>query len=106
MTLLAATTVPVSWSAIAPEIVLLTCVCVLLAPAIFLPDRLAHPAAAVVAVGGLVGAMVAPILQWDDRARYAFDHTVRIDAFGNGARLLIFAAGIFAVLLAWGVPRV
>jgi NADH-quinone oxidoreductase subunit N len=106
MTLLAATTVTVSWSAIAPEIVLLTCACVLLAVAIFLPDRLAHPAAAVVAVGGLVGAMVAPILQWDDRARYAFDHTVRIDAFGNGARLLIFAAGIFAVLLAWGVPRV
>jgi NADH-quinone oxidoreductase subunit N len=106
MTLLAATTVTVSWSAIAPEIVLLSCACVLLALAIFLPDRLAHPAAAVVAVGGLAGAMVAPIAQWDDRARYAFDHTVRIDAFGNGARLLIFAAGIFAVLLAWGVPRV
>ncbi len=106
MTLLAATTVPVSWSAIAPEVVLLSCACVLLAVAVFLPDRLAHPASAAVALGGLAGAMVAPIAQWNDPARYAFDHTIRIDAFGNGARLLIFAAGIFAVLLAWGVPRV
>ena len=28
-----------------------------------------------------------------DAPRTAFDHTLRIDAFGNGARLLIFAAG-------------
>ena len=54
MIALAAITVPVSWSAIAPEIVLLSCACVLLTCAIFLPERLAHPVAAAVAVGCLL----------------------------------------------------
>jgi NADH-quinone oxidoreductase subunit N len=61
---------------------------------------------AVVALGGLLGAMVPPIAQWNDSARYAFDHTLRIDAFGNGARLLIFAAGVLAVVVAWGMPHI
>jgi NADH-quinone oxidoreductase subunit N len=99
-------TVPVSWSAIAPEIVLLGCACALLTFAIFLPARLAHPVSAVVALGGFLGAMVAPIAQWNDGARYSFDHTLRIDAFGNGARLLIFAAGVLAVVVAWGMPHI
>ena len=103
--MLLAASVPVSWSAIAPEIVLLSCACALLVFGIFLPERLAHPVAAGVAVGGLVGAMVAPIAQWDDASRTAFQDTLRIDAFGNAGRLLIFAAGILAVLVAWGMPR-
>jgi NADH-quinone oxidoreductase subunit N len=104
--MLLAASVPVSWSAIAPEIVLISCACALLVFGIFLPERLAHPVAAGVAVGGLVGAMVAPIAQWDDASRTAFQETLRIDAFGNAGRLLIFAAGILAVLVAWGMPRV
>ena len=104
--MLLAASVPVSWSAIAPEIVLISCACALLVFGIFLPERLAHPVAAGVAVGGLVGAMVAPIAQWDDASRTAFQDTLRIDAFGNAGRLLIVAAGILAVLVAWGMPRV
>ena len=102
MIALTVTTVPVSWSAIAPEIVLLSCACVLLTCAIFLPARLAHPVGAAVAVGAFAGAMVAPIAQWHDAPRTAFDDTLRIDAFGNGARLLIFAAGLLAVIVALG----
>ena len=49
--------------------------------------------------------MVAPIAQWHDAPRTAFDDTLRIDAFGNGARLLIFAAGLLAVIVAWGMPH-
>jgi NADH-quinone oxidoreductase subunit N len=104
--MLLAATVPVSWSAIAPEIVLLGCACALLTFAIFLPAGVAHPVSALVAVGGFLGAMIAPIAQWNDSARYSFDHTLRIDAFGNGARLLIFAAGLLAVVVAWGMPHI
>ncbi len=100
------TTIPVSWSAIAPEIVLLSCACALLTFAIFLPSRLARPLSALIAIGGLAGAMVAPVAQWHDAARGPFDHTLRIDAFGNGARLLIFAAAMLAVVIAWGMPRI
>ncbi|MDX6535140.1 MAG: NADH-quinone oxidoreductase subunit [Gaiellales bacterium] len=103
--ILAATTIPVSWSAVAPEVVLISCACVLLSVAIFLPERLAGPFSAIVAGGGFLGAMVAPIVQWDDPARHAFDGTLRIDAFGNGGRLLIFGAGLLAVLVAWGMPH-
>jgi NADH-quinone oxidoreductase subunit N len=99
-------TIPVSWSAIAPEIVLLSCACALLTFAIFLPGRLARPVSAVVSVGGLIGAMVAPIAEWHDAARGPFDHTLRIDAFGNGARLLIFAAALLSIAIAWGMPRI
>ena len=99
-------TIPVSWSAIAPEIVLLSCACALLTFAIFLPGRLARPVATVISVGGLVGAMVAPIAEWHDAARGPFDHTLRIDAFGNGARLLIFAAALLSIAIAWGMPRI
>jgi NADH-quinone oxidoreductase subunit N len=105
MITLTVTTVPVSWSAIAPEIVLLSCACVLLTCAIFLPARLAHPVGAAVAAGAFAAAMVAPIAQWHDAPRTAFDDTLRIDAFGNGARLLIFAAGLLAVVVAWGMPH-
>ncbi len=99
-------TIPISWSAIAPEIVLLSCACALLALVIFLPDRLARPAAVLIAIGGLAGAMVAPIAQWNDAPRGAFDNTLRIDAFGNGARLLIFAAALLAIVVAWGMPHI
>ena len=60
---------------------------------------------AAVAAGAFAGAMVAPIAQWHDAPRTAFDDTLRIDAFGNGARLLIFAAGLLAVVVAWGMPH-
>ena len=39
--------------------------------------------------------------QFEDTARFAFDHTVRIDAFGQGARMLIFLSGLLAVCVAF-----
>ena len=97
------TTIPVSWSAIAPEVVLLCCACVLLAGAIFLPATLARLAAPVVAGGGLLAALAIVAGQFGDTARYAFDGTLRIDDFGQAARLIVFAAALLAVLLSWGV---
>ena len=100
--MLVAPHVPVSWSAIAPEVVLLSCACVLLVFAVFLPRASAHAVSVIVTVGALAGAMVAPIAQWHDAPRLAFGGTIRIDAFGNGARLLIFTAALLAVVLSWG----
>ena len=102
--MLVASHVAVSWSAIAPEVVLLAGACVLLMFAVFLPDPSAHAVSVIVALGALAAAMVAPIVQWHDAPRLAFGGTLRIDAFGNGARLLIFAAALLAVVLAWGLP--
>jgi NADH-quinone oxidoreductase subunit N len=96
------TTVPVSFSAIAPEIVLLACACAILAVAVFLPQRLAERVTPVVAAGGFVGAMIAAAVQFESDAHFSFDHTLRIDAFGQGARLLVFAAGLLAVGVSWG----
>jgi NADH-quinone oxidoreductase subunit N len=96
------TTVPVSFSAIAPEIVLLACACAILAVAVFLPQRLAERVTPVVAAGGFVGAMIAAGVQFESAAHFSFDHTLRIDAFGQGGRLLVFAAGLLAVGVSWG----
>ena len=104
MITLAADTVPVSWSAIAPEIVLLGCACALLGIAVFMPLGLARVASAGVAAGGFVAAMVVSVTQYEDTARYAFDHTLRIDSFGQAGRLVVFSAGLLAVLVAWGSP--
>jgi NADH-quinone oxidoreductase subunit N len=104
VTTLAAATIPVSWSAIAPEIVLLGCACVLVAVAVFLPLGAARWAAAVVAAGGFVAAGAISVSQYDDSARYAFAHTLRIDALGQAGRLIVFSAGLLAVLVSWGSP--
>jgi NADH-quinone oxidoreductase subunit N len=42
-------------------------------------------------------------IQFDDTARFAFDHTLRIDAFGQGGRMLIFLSGLLAVCVAFGM---
>ena len=96
------TTVPVNFQAIAPEIVLLGCACVLLCLGVFLPQRAAERLTPVVAAGGMIGALVAAAVQFHSAAHYSFDHTLRIDAFGQGARMLVFSAGLLAVCMSWG----
>jgi NADH-quinone oxidoreductase subunit N len=105
MTLLAAGgfQIPISFSAIAPEIVLLATASVLLVVGVFLPGELARRLSAAAAVIALAAAAVISAIQFEDTARFAFDHTVRIDAFGQGARMLIFVSGLLAVCVAFGM---
>jgi NADH-quinone oxidoreductase subunit N len=104
MTLLAASfQIPISFSAIAPEIVLLTTASVLLVVGVFLPGELARRLSAAAAAVALAAAAAISAIQFEDTARFAFDHTVRIDAFGQGARMLIFVSGLLAVCVAFGM---
>jgi NADH-quinone oxidoreductase subunit N len=105
MTLLAAGgfQIPISFSAIAPEIVLLATASVLLVVGVFLPGELARRLSAAAAVIALAAAAVISATQFEDTARFAFDHTVRIDAYGQGARMLIFVSGLLAVCVAFGM---
>jgi NADH-quinone oxidoreductase subunit N len=103
VTMLAAT-VPVDWSAIAPELVLIGCACSLLCVAIFFPMRLARVVSSGLAAGGFIAAAIISVTQYRDAAHYAFAHTLRIDSFGQAGRLVIFSAGLLAVLVAWGSP--
>jgi NADH-quinone oxidoreductase subunit N len=96
--------IDVDWSAIAPELVLLGCACAILVVAIFLPQLFARVASAGVAAGGFVAAAIVSATQWNDGAHYAFDHTLRIDDFGQAGRLIVYAAGFLAVLVTWGSP--
>jgi NADH-quinone oxidoreductase subunit N len=96
------TTIPVNFTAISPEIVLLSVASVLLAGGVFLPQRAAERLCPVLAAGGFVGAMVAAAAQFHDAAHWSFDHTLRLDSFGEGGRLLVFAAGLLAVGVSWG----
>ena len=95
-------TIPVSFFAIGPELVLLICALVLIAGAIFLPERAARLFSALVAAGALVGAEVVAALQFNRSPHFSFDHTIRVDAFGASAQLIIFAAALLAVLVSWG----
>jgi NADH-quinone oxidoreductase subunit N len=97
-------TVPVSFSSIAPEIVLLVCASVLLTCAIFLPEELARRASAAISAGAFLAAGAIAAAQFHDDARYAFDHTLRIDSFGQGGRLIVLSAGLLAVAVSWGLP--
>jgi NADH-quinone oxidoreductase subunit N len=49
-----------------------------------------------------VVAGVASAVQFDKAAHYSFDHTLRIDAYGAGAQLIIFAAGLLTVCVSFG----
>ena len=78
-------TVPVSFSGIAPEIVLIVAAAALLLFGVFLSPLAARAFATVVTLGAFVGAIIAVAVQWDDAAHYSFEHTLRVDAFGRGA---------------------
>jgi len=93
--------IPVSFSAIAPEAILLAAACVLLAVAVFLPGRAGRGMSRLVAVAALVAAAAVSAVQFHDAARFAFDQTLRIDAFGQAARMIVFAAGALTVAVGW-----
>ena len=97
-------TVPVSFSGIAPEIVLIVAAAALLLFGVFLSPLTARAFATVVSLGAFVGAIIAVAVQWDDATHYSFEHTLRVDAFGRGAGLIVFSAGLLATLVAWGTP--
>jgi len=97
--------IPVSFSAIAPEIILVGTASVLLVVAVFLPAETARRLSAGAAAAALVAATAVAATQFEDAARLSFDHTLRIDAFGQGARMLIFLSGLLAVCLAFGMRR-
>jgi len=95
--------IPISFSAIAPEIILLVTACVVLVVGVFLPGELARRLSAASAALALGAAAAVSAIQFEDHARYAFDHTLRIDAFGQGGRMLIFVSGLLAVCVAFGM---
>ena len=95
--------IPISFSAIAPEIILLVTACVLLTVGVFLAGELARRLSAAAAAIALTAAAAVSATQFEDTARFAFDHTLRIDAFGQGARMLIFVSGLLAVCVAFGM---
>jgi NADH-quinone oxidoreductase subunit N len=101
--LTAAIQIPISFSAIAPEIILLVTASVVLVVGVFLPGELARLLSASAAVVALGAAAAVAAIQFEDTARFAFDHTLRIDAFGQGARMLIFVSGLLAVCVAFGM---
>jgi len=70
---------------------------------VFLAGELARRLSAAAAAIALTAAAAVSASQFEDPARFAFDHTVRIDAFGQGARMLIFVSGLLAVCVAFGM---
>ena len=96
-------TIPVSFSAIGPEVILLGTAAVLLVVAIFLPDEPARRLGAAATAIALAAATIYSAAAFNDAARAPFDHTLRIDAFGEGARMLVFVAAIVAVAFSWGM---
>jgi NADH-quinone oxidoreductase subunit N len=98
------TTVPVSFSAIAPELVLLGAACILLTGIVFLPPgRRATQASWAIAALAFVGAGIAAGVLFTQETRYAFDHTIRLDAFGEAVRILVFAAAFATIATSWGL---
>ena len=59
-------------------------------------------AAAATAIA-LAAATVYAGAAFHDAARAPFDHTLRIDAFGEGARMLIYVSALVAVAYSWGM---
>ncbi|MGN6379089.1 MAG: NADH-quinone oxidoreductase subunit N [Gaiellales bacterium] len=96
------TTIPVNFQAIAPEIVLIVAASVILVVGVFLRSEVAERIAPVASALALAGALVAAAIQFHSAAHFSFDHTLRIDAFGQGARMLLFSAGLVAVCVSWG----
>jgi NADH-quinone oxidoreductase subunit N len=96
-------TIPVSFTAIEPELILIGTAAVLLVVAIFLPDEAARKLSAAATVVALLGATLYTATAFNDAARAPFDHTLRIDSFGQGARMLIFVAALATVAYSWGM---
>jgi NADH-quinone oxidoreductase subunit N len=96
-------TIPVSFSAIGPEIILLGTAAVLLVVGIFLRDEAARRLGAAASTIALAAATIDAATAFNDAARAPFDHTLRIDAFGDGARMLVFVAALVAVAFSWGM---
>ena len=95
--------IPVSFTAIGPEIILLGTAAVLLVTMIFLPDEQARRLSAGATAAAFAAATVWAAASFHDSARAPFDHTLRIDAFGQGGRMLVFVAAIVAVAFSWGM---
>lgn len=94
--------IPVDLTVIAPEIILVVAASLVLLVGVFLPDRAVAWLAPAWAAVALIAAGVASALQFGDAAHYSFDNTLRIDAFGAGAQLIIFAAGLLTVCVSFG----
>jgi NADH-quinone oxidoreductase subunit N len=94
--------IPVDLTAIAPEIILVVGASLLLLIGVFLPERTAARFGSAWAAVTLVAAGLAAALQFNDSSHWSFDHTLRIDAFGAGAQLIIFAAGLLTVCVSFG----
>jgi NADH-quinone oxidoreductase subunit N len=95
--------IPVSFTAIGPEIILLGTAAVLLVTMIFLPDEPARLFSAGATAVAFAAATVWAAVSFHDGARAPYDHTLRIDAFGQGGRMLVFVAAIVAVAFSWGM---
>ncbi len=94
--------IPVDLTVILPEIVMLVAASLLLLVGVFLPEHTAARFAAGWAALAFVAAGLVSALQFDNSAHYSFDHTIRVDAFGAGAQLIIFAAGLLTVCVSFG----
>ena len=100
--MLLAATVPVSWSAIEPEIVLLGCACALLTFAICLPGGVGPIRCLPWSRWRLPGRHDRPDAQWNDSAQYS--STTPCGSMRRRRRAaLIFAAGLLAVVVV-GMP--
>ena len=95
--------IPVSFTAIEPELILLGTAAVLLVVAIFLTDEAARRLSATATTVALIGATLYTASAFNDAARAPFDHTLRIDAFGQGARMLVFVSALATVAYSWGM---
>ena len=94
--------IPVNFTAIAPELVMLIAASLLLLIGVFLPERTAAVFASGWAALGFVVAGVVSAVQFNNSAHWSFDHTIRVDSFSSGAQLIIFAAGLLTVCVSFG----
>jgi NADH-quinone oxidoreductase subunit N len=94
--------IPVDLTVILPEIILAIGASLLVLLGVFLPERSEASAGAVWAALVLVAAGIAAAVQFDKSPHWSFDHTLRIDAFGSGAQLIVIGAALLAVCISFG----
>ena len=99
-------TVPVDFAAIAPEMTLVGAAGILLCGLVFLPRQKVTRPAAVLATLAYIGAGIAAGALYTNGASYAFDHTLRMDSFGEVIRIIVFAAGFLTMATSWGLGDV